>query len=295
MSKKITRYLSVILAVSILFSGVSLQITTAYAAEADSTVVTDTEPIVSTDSELIDYTQYTTAHGITNKATANIELPVATYAADGADVTVEENVLNWNKGDGTVTWTFDVAQTAVYNLKILWESVQSGINPEFAVLIDGKCPFDEAENIRLSRLWKNADEKPRQDVQGNEYAQEQVEIGGVITTTIYDSEGANVGPFEFALTEGTHTFTISDPEQSIKIHKILFTAPEQIDSYKDVSASYDVKDLDADVIPIEGENADVKSSNSIISKSNNSDAGMSPSQRACTNNIILGSIFVKIF
>ena len=161
MSKKITRYLSVILAVSILFSGVSLQITTAYAAEADSTVVTDAEPIVSTDSELIDYTQYTTAHGITNKATANIELPIATYAADGADVTVEENVLNWNKGDGTVTWTFDVAQTAVYNLKILWESVQSGINPEFAVLIDGKCPFDEAENIRLSRLWKNADEKPR--------------------------------------------------------------------------------------------------------------------------------------
>ena len=288
MSKKITRYLSVILAVSILFSGVSLQITTAYAAEADSTVVTDTEPIVSTDSELIDYTQYTTAHGITNKATANIELPVATYAADGADVTVEENVLNWNKGDGTVTWTFDVAQTAVYNLKILWESVQSGINPEFAVLIDGKCPFDEAENIRLSRLWKNADEKPRQDVQGNEYAQEQVEIGGVITTTIYDSEGANVGPFEFALTEGTHTFTISDPEQSIKIHKILFTAPEQIDSYKDVSASYDVKDLDADVITIEGENADVKSSNSIISKSNNSDAGMSPSHKYLTKINFIG-------
>lgn len=256
--------------------------TTAYADTDDSTDTSGVESVVSTDSELIDYTQYTADHGVTNKATADIEIPITTYAADGAELTVSENVLNWNEGDGVVTWTFDVAQTAVYNLKILWEPGQSGINPEFAILIDGKCPFDEAENIQLSRLWKNAKEKPRQDVQGNEYAQEQVEIGGVIETIIYDSEGATVGPFEFALTAGTHTFAISNPQQSIKLHKILFTAPEMVESYKDVSASYDVKDLDADVITIEGENADVKTSNSIISKSNNSNAGMTPSHSYLT-------------
>lgn len=256
--------------------------TTAYADTDDSTDTSGVESVVSTDSELIDYTQYTADHGVTNKATADIEIPITTYAADGAELTVSENVLNWNEGDGVVTWTFDAAQTAVYNLKILWEPGQSGINPEFAILIDGKCPFDEAENIQLSRLWKNAKEKPRQDVQGNEYAQEQVEIGGVIETIIYDSEGATVGPFEFALTAGTHTFAISNPQQSIKLHKILFTAPEMVESYKDVSASYDVKDLDADVITIEGENADVKTSNSIISKSNNSNAGMTPSHSYLT-------------
>ena len=282
MSKKIVRYLSVLLAVSILFSGISLQITTAFADTDDSTVATDAEPVVSTDSELIDYTQYTAAHGITNKATAEISLDVATHVADGAEVTVEENALNWSTGEGNVTWNFEVAQTAVYNLKILWEPGNSGINPEFTVLIDGKCPFNEAENIRLSRLWKNAKDEPRQDVQGNEYAQEQVEIEGVVETVIYDSEGATVGPFEFALTEGAHTFTISDPEQSIKIYEILFIAPEKIESYKDVSASYDVKDLDADVITIEGEAADIKTSNSIISKSNNSDAGMTPSHKYLT-------------
>lgn len=288
MSKKIVRYLSILLAVSVLFSGISLQITTAYADEADNTVATDAEPVVSTDSELIDYVEYTAAHGITNKTTDEISLDVATYVADGAEVTVEENALNWSTGEGNVTWNFEVAQTAVYNLKILWEPGNSGINPEFAVLIDGKCPFDEAENIRLSRLWKNAKDEPRQDVQGNEYAQEQVEIDGAVETVIYDSEGAAVGPFEFALTEGAHTFTISDPEQSIKIYKILFIAPEKIESYKDVSASYDVKDLDADVITIEGEAADVKTSNSIISKSNNSDAGMTPSHKYLTKINFIG-------
>lgn len=282
MSKRIVRYLSVLLAVSVLFSGISLQITTAYAETADDTTAATAEPIVSTDSELIDYAQYTAAHGVTNKATADVQVPVTAYVADGADVTVNENALNWSAGDGTVTWTFEAAQTAIYNLKILWEPGNSGINPEFAILIDGKCPFNEAENIRLSRLWQNAEDKPREDIQGNEYAQEQVEIDGVITTLVYDSEGATVGPLEFALTAGTHTFTISNPEQSIKIHNIVFSAPEKIESYEEVSASYDVKDLDADVITIEGESADVKTSNSIISKSNNSDAGMTPSHNYLT-------------
>ncbi len=282
MSKKIVGYLSMLLAVSVLFSGISLQITTAYADATDDTVVTDAEPIVSTDSELIDYVQYASAHGVTDKATAEIQLPVTTYVADGADITVEENVLNWKSGEGSVTWNFDVAQTAVYNLQISWEPGASGINPEFSILIDGKCPFDEAENIELDRLWKDAADELRKDIHGNEYAQEQVEIDGVITTLIMDSENATVGPFEFALTAGTHTFTICNPKQSINIHQIVFSKPEDTKSYKDVSASYDVKDLDAEVITIEGESADVKSSNSIIPKSNNSDAGMTPSHKYLT-------------
>ena len=287
MSKKTVRFLSILMAISILFSGISLQITTAYAETTDSTVATNEEPVVSTDSELIDYVEYTTAHGVTNKATSDIQIPVTTYVADGAEATVNENVLDWQAGDGTITWSFEVAQTAVYNLKILWEPGNDGINPEFELLIDGKCPFDEAENIVLSRLWtdaldENGEKNPRKDVHGNEYAQEQVEIGGVITTVVRDVQGATVGPFEFALTEGTHTVSISNPEQSIKLHQILFFAPEVVEKYENVSSSYNVKDLDADIITLEGERADIKSMNSMIAKSNNSNAGMTPSDKYLT-------------
>ncbi len=282
MCKKKVRYLSMLLVVSILFSGLSLQITTAFADEADNIVVENAEPVFENDSELIDYVEYTATHGIMDKATDEIKLDIAANTLDGAEVTVEANVLNWNKGDGSVTWSFNVPKAAVYNVKVSWESFDNGINPEFSVLIDGICPFDEAENIALPRLWKNAEEKPRQDIQGNEYAQEQVRIEGVVTTVLRDSEGATLKPFEFALTEGMHTFTISNPKQSIKIHNITFTAPEQVEEYKKVSSSYDVKNVDADVIVLEGENADVKNLNSIISKSNNSDAGMSPSHKYLT-------------
>ena len=92
MSKKIVRYLSMLLAVSVLFSGISLQITTAYADTADD-AAPNTEAVVSTTSELKDYVEYSSSHGISNKATADVEVPIGAYAADGADVTVKKTEL----------------------------------------------------------------------------------------------------------------------------------------------------------------------------------------------------------
>ncbi|MBR3968140.1 MAG: extracellular solute-binding protein [Clostridia bacterium] len=291
MSKKIVRYLSVLLAVSILFSGISLQITTAFADEAPNveTPATQTQPVEDTVADLQSYAKYTASKTVTNKADAEVKVPVTEFAADGADVTAKENSIFWNVGDGNVTWTFDVPKTALYNLKFVWETRDakgkhlSGVDVITGVKIDGKYLFDGSDEVVLSRLWKNKDtdlktpdvEEPRTDAQGNEYAHEQEEIEGFVTTIVRDYESAVIDPFEFELTEGTHTITLVEPEQSLEIKEIAFVAPETVKSYADVSASYQVKDLDADVISIEGENADVKTSSSIIPKANNSDAGMS--------------------
>ena len=157
MSKKIIRYLAVFMAVSILFSGISLQITTAFADEVDGTVETptDIESIVSDDSDLQDYVAYTKGHKDANKATVDVTVPLNAYAAeDNAVITAGDNKLIWEEGTGKITWTFDVTQEAVYNLQISWDALAKGIDPEFEILIDGVCPFDEAENIVLSRMWK---------------------------------------------------------------------------------------------------------------------------------------------
>ncbi len=291
MSKRLVKYLSILMSLTVLLSGISLQITTAFADVADDTATTtDVESIVSDDSEIQDYVEYTKAHGISNKATAEFSVPLDAYVADGADVTTDANTLNWNKGDGNVTWTFTVPETALYNLEFVWETKDSGVDIIMGVLIDGKYQFDGSDEIVLSRLWKNATEEPRNDAQGNEYAPEQAEIKGDITTLVRDYEGAEIDPFEFALTAGEHTITISDPEQSLIIKSIKFIAPEKIEGYDKVSSSYDVKDLDTDIIFLEGEAANVKTSNSIIPKSNNSDAGMSPSDSYLTKiNFIGGS------
>lgn len=238
MSKKIARYLSVVLAVSVLFSGFSLQVITAYADTAGEASV-GSKTVASSASELFDYVEYTADHAVTDKAAADVNIPIGAYVANGADVAVENNSLIWTSGEGSVTWSFEATQTALYNLEFVWEPRQSGINPEFSILIDGKCPFKEAENIVLSRLWKNAKEEPRKDAQGNEYAQEQVEIGGKISSLARDSEGATIGPLEFALTAGSHTLTVVSPQQDIIFYSLAFIKPEEIKSYAKVASSYD--------------------------------------------------------
>ncbi len=279
MSKKVMRYLSALMAVVVLLSGISLQITTAFAAEADDTagtVSTDAQPIVSDSSELISYVNYTKNHGVTNKASNEIIVPLNAFAADGADAAFNEDTFSWNTGDGKITWTFTVPETALYNLKFIWQAKGSGVDINMGVLIDGEYLFDGSDEIILPRLWKNATEEPREDFQHNQYAQEQVEIGGYITSVVRDYETAVVDPFEFALTEGVHTITLVNPQQAIDIQSISFVQPENIVSYEEYSKSFDIKDGDAEIITLEGEKADVKSSNSIIPKSNNSNAGMSP-------------------
>lgn len=287
MSKKIFRFLSVLLAVSILFSGISLQITTAFAEEAadtngDVAFQAEVDDVID---DLPDYKQYTNAsakkyEGI-KKATKDLKVDLGTYNAEGgAEVSANNNAIVWKEGNGKVTLTFDVPETALYNLKLKWKAEEGGTNVRLGVKIDGEYQFDGTDEVVLSRLWNNKTEKPRTDAQKNEYAQEQVEVQGAIETVIRDYEGAVIDPFEFALAEGTHTITLVEPNQYLEIEAIEFVAPESISKYEDYNANNvkkhgNPKDLGVDIIKIEGENAVKKSSNAIIPKSNNSDAGMS--------------------
>ena len=289
MSKKIARYLSVLLVVSVLFSSISLQLTTAFAETSDESVTTSADVTITPSSDLIDYTEYS-KNGGGNKATEDLSVAITPENLGDAVLTVvEDGAVNWATGEGSATWSFDVPTDARYNLEIVWEAQSSGTDIELGVMIDGGYLFEEAETIILKRIWKNASDEPRTDALGNQYAQEQVEIDGYVESVIRDYEGAVIDPFEFSLTAGAHTITLVAPDQNINIKSISFIAPEDVKSYKEVSASYKLNNLKADNIIIEGEAADRKNSNSIIPKSNNSDAGMSPHDSFKTKLNYIGS------
>lgn len=168
-----------------------------------------------------------------------------------------------------------LANAGMYNIKLVWKPKDSGLDIKTGIMINGEYPFEGAQKIVLSREWKNAD-TPRVDAQGNEYAPEQIETGEYITTYLSDNIGVAVGPYQFAMGEGITEIALVASGQAIEIKEISLCPPEVTEDYKTVSASYDIKPLDAQIISIEGENADIKSTNTIIPKANNSDAGMSP-------------------
>ncbi len=207
----------------------------------------------------------------------DIKVSIEAFSSSGAEAVLENGTIYWKNGKGSVSFTVEVPQSALYNLELVWKAAGSGVNPQFSFMIDGKHPFEKTEKIILSREWKNATDKPRTDAQGNEYAQEQIETGEDIVSLLADHTGVVAEPYKFYLTKGVHTFSFNEIEQGIYIKSIALKAPENIRSYSEVSKDYTIENIDTDIIILEGENADIKSSKSIIPKSNNSDVGMTPS------------------
>lgn len=202
---------------------------------------------------------------------------------NGSDVQIRqeyegaENVLLWESGKGSVTWSFEIPQDGLYNLKMSFLPLKNGNEVEFKLYIDGKMPFAGADAVKLTRDWVDATEEPRVDKEGNEIAPEQVETGRYVERTLTDYSGVVLEPYRFGLTAGTHTVTLEGTGYPVAVSKLQFTAPEQTESYAEVSKGYKVeKDGTAAPVKIHAEKADVKTASSLIPKATNGDAGLYP-------------------
>lgn len=210
-------------------------------------------------------------------ASSDAEVSVGGAAAsDGAELSFSENTVEWN-GTGKVIFTADTPQSGFYNIKINWRPLESGTDVTLGVEINGGYPFSGLQETVLVREWKNATEEPRTDSAGNEYAPEQCETGEFIQSYVRDPEGIVSKPYLIYLEEGTNSVALSASGQRLEIAGVTLCAPEIIRSYETVSAEYSLESSgDAEAVTLQGEAADVKTSNSNIPKSNNSNAGMNP-------------------
>ena len=178
----------------------------------------------------------------------------------------------WKEGNGEAVWNFEINEDAFYNIKLVYASVKTGVDYTFKVKIDGKLPFDEANALQFPRIWQNAEKKFKTDTLGNELSPEQKEIEGYAETLARSSTGVTVEPYAVYLTEGVHTLTLADPEQSVAVASVILAAPEKVADYGQLSKNHGKKEnIKTDTIVIEGENAALKTSSKLIPKSDNSD------------------------
>ena len=272
MKKNFSRVLAIALTMAMLVSAV----VTAPVAFAQDAPAADASQSAST-SNLSSYAAYINHSGITNYATGSAAASLGGYQATVDKVEVIDGVLHWYDGNGTVSFAVTVPETALYNFKFVWKPKTSGVNLNLGIQVDGQYLFDGTHSAVFTRRWKNISDEPRSDIQGNQYSQEQVETGESIESFFVDTTGLVSEPYCFALTAGTHTITLVEPTQSIEISYLAFEKPEVVQSYAEVSATYNLQEnSDLGIITIQGEDAAVKSSSSIIPKSNNSDASMTP-------------------
>ena len=186
----------------------------------------------------------------------------------------------WESGKGTLSYEVEVSTTAVYNLMLTYATLKgNGMDIEIGITVDGKLPFDGADSVHFSRIWQNAVTEWKKTDKGDDITPEQVEYEGVITSLAMDDTGVKVDPYEFELSKGKHIIQITACGEPFVFIGLTLKAPEVIKNYKEIAPNEnELKSTEnAKSIIIEGENAIMKTSASILPKYDNTNVAMSPS------------------
>jgi ABC-type glycerol-3-phosphate transport system substrate-binding protein len=106
-----------------------------------------------------------------------------------------------------------------------------------ALLIDGKVPFSEAENILLPRVWRDATDILR-DERGNDLIPEQEEVLRFQTGLLKDDSLFTNEAFGFLLTGGNHRITIKNIAEPLLLSGVTLCAVPQTDSDAQAAEKY---------------------------------------------------------
>ena len=211
-----------------------------------------------------------------NNASEIINIKTDTLETGNSGAVLSSDKVIWQSGKGELRFTFESETSAFFNIEIIWKPIGSGIDPVIGIMIDGEYPYKELESVTMSRMWVNSEEGSVIDGRGDEYAPEQTEYDGKIETLLSDISGLTAEPYKISVKEGSHTFALNGPGQGIEIYGISLKTPANPPKYADTHSDSDISAFEADIITIQGEDADIKSSKTLIPKADNSDAGMTP-------------------
>ncbi|MBR6101618.1 MAG: extracellular solute-binding protein [Ruminococcus sp.] len=187
---------------------------------------------------------------------------------DGADVTVadvdgEKGVAKWANQEGTLDYEVEIPETGVYNIEAKYEALAGGTTSvEFALLIDGVCPFTTASRIVLPKRWVNKTEI-LQDVRGNDIRPGQIEEVCWQVNPIKDTDGLYNEPLGFYFEQGKHKITLRSAKAQfalgyLKLYQAKQPEPYQVPDPSAVAGSH------AERILLEGEAADYKSDRTLF-------------------------------
>ena len=129
----------------------------------------------------------------------------------------ENDVMQWANQEGSVSWTVNIPETGVYNIKMIYEALESNTNDvEFSLLIDGESPYATASRITLSKRWINESEI-KQDSRQNDIRPGQISTPCWQETPLEDIDGLFNEPLEFYMEAGEHTITFESEKAEFAV------------------------------------------------------------------------------
>lgn len=242
-------------------------------ATADDSATGDGSSAATTGTDSIrqtSYTNYVKKYTDAARPDQTVEVLGKDYdpaSVKDAQITVttvdgENDVMQWANQEGSVSWTVNIPETGVYNIKMIYEALESNTNDvEFSLLIDGESPYATASRITLSKRWINESEI-KQDSRQNDIRPGQISTPCWQETPLEDIDGLFNEPLEFYMEAGEHTITFESEKAEFAVKSFTFYQYEAPAAYTAPSDS-DLTQAHGQKITLEGETAAYKSSRTL--------------------------------
>lgn len=225
------------------------------------------------------YIGYSSTVSDTSVADGDIELNMSSCGVSlKTDSETSQQYAEINEGDQPLTFNVDIPKTALYELQLTYRAADDTSNDIYiSFAVDGKSPYDELGSIRLHKFWKD-DGEIRTLENGNQVAPSQKQVRKFTTQRLTDTAGLAGGALKIKLESGKHTISIGANSASVQISGIMLAAPLKITDYASKSAEYSSKENSTQkTITVQGEDAVLKTSKSLVAKCDNSEASLTPS------------------
>lgn len=242
-------------------------------ATADDSATGDGSSAATTGTDSIrqtSYTNYVKKYTDAARPDKTVEVLGKDYdpaSVTDAQITVttvdgENDVMQWANQEGSVSWTVNIPETGVYNIKMIYEALESNTNDvEFSLLIDGESPYATASRITLSKRWINESEI-KQDSRQNDIRPGQISTPCWQEIPLEDIDGLFNEPLEFYMEAGEHTITFESEKAEFAVKSFTFYQYEAPAAYTAPSDS-DLTQAQGQKITLEGETAAYKSSRTL--------------------------------
>lgn len=209
------------------------------------------------------------------------------YKMSNANFFIKDNIL-YSSDVAELKFNFNVEKEGLYNLYIKYsplvgdeDVLLENLNKkdiegylsktaeiEREIIINGKIPFNEAEQIKLTRFWQGETDILINDL-GDEIRPKQKEVPRFEDHYINDYFNYNAEAYSFYLKKGDNQeLIIKSVREGMAIKEIYFANKEEIPTYKNALKMFEKEGYKLydgnDQIEIQGEKLDLVSSPNII-------------------------------
>lgn len=266
--------------------------------EEPASAVETTE--ISGDSAVPSYEEYLEACAGQIGAGVLTVPAAADYTAEGGGVEVQTDAYG-QEGDSlyipegtTVVWNVTAETAGLYTLTLRYYPAEGkGVELERALTVNGRLPYEEAENLLFPRVWGNAVEQIQTDVYGNDVRPSQKETPVWLDWTCRDSNGYYTDALTFYLEAGENAVALEAVNEPMLLHSLTFAPPEDLPSYEKAAEGYQAAgqtETQGECITIQGEAAVRKSSATLYPMTDRTSPATEPYVQSLTKlNTIGGS------